>query len=332
MAKKKSTAIARRRPTVTVRPLRHGKRTELAKRKKDEATALMPKAESLVPDVSQRILNEQINLGALGLVEVKLTPKEEAVLNEPVKASEVRIKPTKDGAVYLPHTAYTRWFNRAFGRLGWALVPAGTPMVNDKSVVQPFIFHIHGKPVQFAYGEQDYHESNKQQTYGDAIESTVASALRRIAKRMGVGLELWEAQFGANFRHEFGVKVWCGEGDKGGFKWRMKTDPPFWDEHSQGRPKAAQERPARAEKPVMNNPKADEPITAGQTERLWTIARRMGRTDDECKAFLKQHYGYNSSKEIQRKHYDNIVKAIEQPGPLQMVLDAVYQREIGEEG
>ena len=49
---------------------------------------------------------------------------------------------------------------------------------------------VHGKPVAFATGEQDYFETNERQTYGDALEATMSSALRRFCKHLGMGLEL----------------------------------------------------------------------------------------------------------------------------------------------
>lgn len=65
----------------------------------------------------------------------------------------------------------------------------------------------------------------------------------------------------------------------------------------------------------------------GQLERLKSIQRKSGRPDHEVSVWLKAVYGYNSSKEILRKHYDAIVSAIEAPGP----LPAPQDREPGED-
>jgi hypothetical protein len=63
----------------------------------------------------------------------------------------------------------------------------------------------------------------------------------------------------------------------------------------------------------------------GQLERLYAIFRKSNRTREELKTWLKARYGYESSTEIQRRHYDEIVRLIQEPGPLPL-------REPGEEG
>jgi hypothetical protein len=97
--------------------------------------------------------------------------------------------------------------------------PAAKPLKSGNSVVQPYVLYIHGKPVAFAMGEQEYFEGNKEQTYGDALEATVASALRRCMKRLGIGLELWDRAWVDNFMAEQGVHVQIEnkDGSKNGF-------------------------------------------------------------------------------------------------------------------
>lgn len=318
-SKRPTTALARRPATkTTIRS-----KTALVRKE--------PTPVAVLPVLDQNLLGEEASLGALGLVEVKLSDREEAVLSKPVDAGDVRMKPT--GQPYLSHPSYTRWFSEAFGRLGWAIVPRAKAVFNGKTVVQPYILFIHGQPAAFAYGEQEYHENNKEQTYGDAVEATVASALRRCAKRLGVGLELWDKRWLDAWTEQFCVKVWLTDKDKP--VWRRKDDPPFWNEATsrtrgaQGGPPPRSER-ARPERPAASHPKGDEPITHDQVMRFWTIARRAGRSDEEVKTFLKRHYNLDSSKAMLRKDYENVVKAIEHPGPLLPVLD--IEREPGEDG
>ena len=288
----------------------------------------------------QGVLGEEAALGALGLIEIKLTAKEEAVLARSVPVEQVLIKPT--GQPYLSHPTYTKWFNDAFGRLGWAIVPRAKPRYADTTqgdsprgtISCPYVLYIHGKPAAFAMGEQEYHESNKEQTYGDAYEATVASALRRCAKRLGVGLELWDKTWLQTFIDKNCVKVWCGEEKKP--RWRRRIDPPFWNErtargqeeqtkvrHEARRPPAAGHDGSGNQKITMGT--RDKP---GQVQRLWVIIRNSGRAELAVREWLKGRYGYESTQDILRKDYEEICRLIEDP----VVQLDPRAREPGEEG
>jgi hypothetical protein len=271
------------------------------------------------------LLGEEVALGALGLVEVKLTDEEEAVLNRPVDIETILIKPT--GQPYLSHPTYTHWFNAAFGRLGWSIVPRSKPRLDGPSVVCPYILYIHGQAAAFAYGEQEYHASNREQTYGDAIEATVASALRRCAKRLGVGLELWDKAFLNQFIAERCVKVFltprAGDSDTR-VAWRLKRDAPFWNESGIAQqPKPPIRKPVNAGTDAMQ----DEPISVPQRKRLWAILRNSARDEAAVKAWLAVAYDVDSTKLIKRKDYEAVCNAIEASGPL-----GVPSREPGEDG
>lgn len=313
-------------------------------------------------------LGEEATTGALGLVEVKLTKAEELVLARPVPLAEMLIKPT--GQPYLSHPTYTRWFNTAFGRLGWSIVPMTKARFNGKTVTVDYLLYVHGKPVAFATGEQEYYGEgregganvNNEQTQGDAIEATVASALRRCAKRLGVGLELWDKPFLEQFMHAHCVQVWR-TGSKSP-QWRLKTSAPFYDEKGPvvkgGQPNGRQQpsyRPPPEEfmggdapidvetspAPERQAPAVDKRlITAvgrdgkghGQVGRLATIASRAGRSKPEVKAWILAIFGFRSMKEITRDKYDEICKAVEQPGALPgfMSHPEFGEREVGEDG
>lgn len=287
--------------------------------KKSTALVQQPKAEVIdahvIPDA--RTIGDGIVLGELGLVEVRLSQEEERALSEPVPIESVKILPT--GQVYAPHTEYTKLFNRAFGRLGWSIVPVGKPALAQRTVICPYILYIHGKPVAFAQGEQEFHDNNKGQSYGDANESTVASALRRTAKRIGVWLELWDRRWSDAFVATQGVKVWC-EFERDGKKetkpqWRLKTDPPFWNE--KGKRGADREPgPVQRDAPAGFNPDDNKPITLEQRERLMRAAQRAGRPATEVAMWLKMKFKIDSSKDLKRRDYEYVVKAIEHPGDL----------------
>lgn len=317
------------------RPVTRAVATRPKSKPRSTSTALVKAAPVILPaPVADRTITDGISLGQLGLVEVKLTEAEEKTLAVPVAIDDVLIKPTKDGQVYVPHIKYTGLLNRAFGRLGWALVAVGAPKKTEKGVVVPYILYIHGQPVAFAWGEQDYHEDNKEQSYGDAIESTVAYGLRRTAKRIGIWLELWDRAWTRAFLREHGVRVRlkpgpkAREGDKPRYVWRRRDDEPFWNEEegsakrSESRQRKQETRPDRKPPPAGVDGKESETISIGTAEqpgqwfRLWQIIRRVGRTDLEVQNFLKAKYGVTSSKEIKRKDYDDIVRAIESRRPL----------------
>ncbi len=285
--------------------------------------------ERMLPAVLEHgLLTDEASVGNLGMVEVKLTAAEELVLSKAVNVDDVLIKP--DGIVYVSHPTYTKWFNEAFGRLGWSLVPKAKAIKAGNLVVVPYVLYIHGHPAAFAQGEQDYHDNNKTQSFGDAIEATVASALRRCAKRLGVGLELWDKAWIRAFVQQHAVEVKTQKG----YQWRLKKDPPFWNELRGGRPAAVADdgdvfeaRDEEREQAPVRTVKAgthsaeDEPITKEQRSRMVTIAQRAGRIDADVAMWLKRRHGYNSSAEIKRKDYDAICDQLGVRGALPMPGD-----------
>lgn len=253
-------------------------------------------------------LGELATVGALGLAEIKLTDKEEAVLSRAVDPAQIMLKPAKRGEPpsipYLPHIFYTRWFNDAFGRTGWSIVPTAAPKKVDNLVLVPYLLYIHGVPVAAATGEQEYIESNRQQTYGDVIESTVASALRRCAKRLGVGLEMWD-------------RAWLEVNTpKKGRPARVAPRPepldaePVHDQVGQDFDQAIQD----AEVEVVSV------LSKEQWARLSRIAEKAGRSPADVNLYLRGNFN-KDLKKIERRHYDAIVKALEGRGALPMPGD-----------
>lgn len=321
--KKKPASRAQAKPSSTTTAIARIQRTASAALRTvtRRMEAFQVPSPAAVVDVNT--LGEDATLGALGLVEVKLTAKEEEILSRPVNVEDILIKPT--GQPYLSHPAYTKWFNEAFGRLGWMLVPRSKPLrqVDGRKiqVVCPYILYIHGTPAAFAMGEHEFFDNNAEQSYGDALEATVASALRRCAKRLGVGLELWDKKFLDDFMETRCVKVWRGEDTRP--SWRLKDAAPFWNERertdrddergSQDR----QHQPRRPSVPLAGSDgRGGQVISEKQLGRLWTIARRTKRTDAEVHSWLKRRYNLEHSRDIPRGRYDEICNWLEQRGPL----------------
>ncbi len=283
---------------------------------RDKALALVGRAELLPPADEQRIVTaEGMDLGALGLVELKLSKKEEAILAEPIDPALVQWRARERNGPpeipYYPHNEYTRWFNRAFGRLGWALVPIAKPSITPGkngalTVSCPYVLHIHGKPVAFAIGEHEYFENNKQQTYGDALESTVANALRRCAKRIGVGLELWD--------RDWRIRHMPSEARSA-----LARDPDVGNER---RPDVAHRQPPGE----AHHANANDLITPAQRKRLRAIinnsGRRLDAVADWIRRIVRQPLDDNGEPDrlITRRQYDPICDAIESHAELPAVL------------
>lgn len=313
--KKTSTALARRRS--------YPGQTLL------DAVKIVKGVQVLPPEsvIKAGQLTEHMELGALGLVEVKLTEKEEAILARNVNPGDIRVKP--DGIAYLSHPTYTRWFNEAFGRLGWTMVPVAKPSINGGTVTCPYVLYIHGKPAAFAVGEQDYSASNSRQSYGDAFEATVASGLRRCAKRLGVGLELWDKPYMAEYLAEECVLVQVQGKNGVERQWRRKADRPFYNEIVRGsQPPRSEDRPAddpnprpKAQSTAQGAPAAPQrgagvPISEGQVKRFFAILRNSGRNEELVRDWLTARYGFKHVNEITRDHYDAVCTAVEAEGKL----------------
>ena len=340
MAKKKVTKkkVARGTPK---------RRKKVTKKKTSKALVRRPKVEVLQPASAVtrhgRTITDGIELGELGLVEIKLTEEEERKLNEPLDPGIVSILP--QGQPYVSHHHYTRKLNDVFGRLGWALVPVGKPALVGKSIVIPYILYVHGAPVSFAQGGQEFFEGNKDQSYADAVESTVASALRRTTKRIGLWLELWDKRWLAQWTKQYAIRVAVHIKTRGSdqaekkFWWRRRDDEPFWQEnrrgqdgpedtgaHARGRTPddAASAGPSvtpagrRPEPPAGTNTQAHEPITKPQRQRLFQIAKRAGRSEAELSVWLKARHNLDTTAGITRRQYDDICASLEAPGPLRL--------------
>lgn len=306
----------------------------------------------VAPDVVHGVvLSEQPTIGNHGTVELKLTKDEELELAKPVVAQDVLIKPT--GQPYLPHRVYTLWFNRAFGRFGWSLVPRATPIMKaiaDKEdggkkgrhlVLVPYSLNIHGHTVAFAWGEQEYNETNAEQTYGDAVESTVANALRRCAKRIGVGLELWDKDWLERWRAEHAIEVTIkGYGGGSNYKrWRRQKDAPLPFEITGKRNTGTASEPdqdpplgdesRRTSRPAAGNDgNGGEKITKPQRQRLATIASKAGRSTADVQLWLRSKWKVNSSADIKRQDYDAICRELERRGPLSLPGDGEGEKHV----
>lgn len=269
----------------------------------------------------QRIITKDPDIGLLGMVEVKLTQREIDVLYAPVEVEEVDILPS--GAIYLPHTYYTELFNRAFGPGGWGIVQVATPQTGGgNTIVAAYVLTVHGKPWAFAWGEHDYHEKNRNQTYGDAVEATVASAMRRCAKRRGITMELWKRSFVRAFQREHAVRVTVTVDGQTKQQWRRKDAPPLPGERGRTRrddtiDAEAVRESLREEDGAGSPAHTGEFITTEQQARLARAIGRSGRPQAEVSTWLERQFNVKKSLgEIRQADYSFIVRMIESPGTL----------------
>jgi len=339
-----STALVRR---VDDRLEKLARQVALLKATKVEVLPAATSPEAPLIKALESGLTDVVQLGELGFHPLTLTPAKEAVLDEPVDETRVLILPS--GAVYYPHTEYTRWFNRGFGRAAWVVRPAAKPTLSPIAnkpgkflVTQVFVLFVHGKPVAQATGEGNYFEKNNEQTHADVVEALNASALRRLAKRLGIGLELWDRSWGRSWQSRFAVQVWVDGEDRP--QWRRTVDPPFPKEKGAVQPRSLQggaggessgqsrgaREPQSSDSRTITKGTKEKP---GQVERLWAIVKTAGRSKEELKGYLRIKLGIESTGDILRRDYEQVIKDIQKPGPMLEAPDVVEERrEPGEEG
>jgi len=261
-------------------------------------------------------LGEVASTHGIGLAPAKLTKAEELIVSREVKRADVMIKP--DGIAYLSHIFYTRWLNEAFGRTGWSIVPVARPSRTDNLITVPYVLMVKGRGVAIATGEQEYHEKNARQTFGDAVESTVASGLRRCCKRFGMALELWDKRWLYNFLQAEGVEVEVRARDGSYSKqWRRRTDPPL--PYEKGGSSKAPPKTERA--PATGDGSGAEKITKEQAKRMVSIWRKAGRGDADVQLWLSLRYKLRSTNDIRRADYDDICRQLEARGELALPGD-----------
>ncbi len=152
---------------------------------------------SEAPTMMQRV-QELAEQGKMGNLE--LTDKEAETLYAPLDPNLIQVRP--DGLIYLPWTFYSRRLRDTF-RMQWAMVAMGEPRTAGELVIWGFYLSVKGQIVGMpAMGECTYRSNNRTMSWGDAVEGAKSNALMRLCKALGIGLELWDREFGERWKKE----------------------------------------------------------------------------------------------------------------------------------
>lgn len=217
-----------------------------------------------------------------------LDEKSEAVLSEPLDPAQVQIRP--DGLVYLPWTWYADRLNRAFGRLGWGLVPQSGPMTKEMGDMTLVIWGhwlvVRGVPVGFEMGETAYRPSNHSMSYGDAAAGAKSNSLARNCKMLGMSLELWNQEWIGEWKKKYAERVKNPNGSRPEYIWRkVKANG---SQPSQPQPEQKVTEPAKTEgvkaaEEKSNNPEVEKfKVSKLRTlDMVKAIAVKSGKKNSE---------------------------------------------------
>lgn len=110
----------------------------------------------------------------------------------------------KDNLIYIEGMHLRNRLDEVLGIGQWSLVPRNRwkeefRTNNGKPAIKVYVeamLIVRGCYITEAIGDMDYYPHNAQTNYGDAVEGAESAALRRCAKKMGIGLQAWS-------------KTWC---------------------------------------------------------------------------------------------------------------------------
>jgi hypothetical protein len=135
-----------------------------------------------------------------------------------------------DTLIYIEHAHLRERLNQVFSPGQWSVVPRNrwaeefTTAKGDPACrlyVEAMLL-VRGAFVAEAVGDMVYYPKNDRTNYGDAVEGAKSSALRRCAKELGVGLQVWKKEFCEGWMKRNGVKQRAAVTD-----WRSFKVPKF---------------------------------------------------------------------------------------------------------
>lgn len=188
------------------------------------------------PDLGDGPIVPRYDRGYGGAGTEPFSDEAQAILLAPVDPREVEIRP--DGIVYLPWIHWAGRLNRAFGVGGWTIVPRDRPQRQGPIVLYNGALYILGRFVREAYGECKYQEGNAGMSYGDALEGAQSDCLVRCAKYLGIGREMWDANWREPFLAGACLKAWLAD-KRQWLYWRADRAEPWQVTKANARPQPA---------------------------------------------------------------------------------------------
>ena len=127
-----------------------------------------------------------------GAGELELTIEQAMLLREPFPATIIEQNYQKEW--YVPWVHIWQRLLDVFAPDRPALVPLCEPMIEKDHVLVHYCMLVRGQFAGEAWGYCERKGNNTKMDIGNAIESATSEAIRRIGKRNGVGLALWEKE------------------------------------------------------------------------------------------------------------------------------------------
>ncbi len=167
-----------------------------------------------------------------------LTEAEAARLMERFPDDAVEIRP-HDGLLYLPHILIRRRLNEVFTPGKWSLIRR-REWTQGNTIYGEYVLVIRGAFIGETIGGHEYVPTNPKVNYSDALESTAAEALRRIAaKLLSCGDQVWDPGYCRAFLRAWGEQYRDRDNK---VKWR-KLDAPRHAAGPAGRPADPEQDP-----------------------------------------------------------------------------------------
>lgn len=123
------------------------------------------------------------------------------VLQAELSPEEIEIKP--DGALYLPENRYRKILCKAFGPGGWCLIPRGAHTLNSGILSREYALFAGGRFISQARGHAAVMGFSNPALASEVVRS---NALMRVCKDLGVGNEMWDPTFVANWRANYATR------------------------------------------------------------------------------------------------------------------------------
>lgn len=214
-----------------------------------------------------------------GLGSTPVPQKVQDILDEPPKEEEVQV--AEDGTVYLPHEVYRDRLFRAFGSMGWGLVPLAEKVEGNRFIFKGRLICA-GRVVAEDVGEAEYFPNNRNASRADSYKAAKSNCLKACCKDLMSGLMcLWNKQWREAWQDKWCVKVWRKprEGKKQRPSWRRKDTKPFFDEQGPVNDRRQTGSGAGGEQELRQAldmaPREDDPVAAearrARREELYAI-------------------------------------------------------------